>query len=78
MTKLATCSTIAVATIVCILVLPRATAFLSNIAKKRHAKSRGMTRLPDGMPIMPEDVLKYSQLPGIDKVFTVSSSFNIL
>lgn len=66
-------STIAAATIVCVLFLPRASGFITKAYTRSNASARGMTRLPNGMPVMPNDTVKYTQVPKVGSVFTVSA-----
>eukprot|EP00804_Cyclotella_cryptica_P005939 CCRYP_000205-RA/>CCRYP_000205-RA protein AED:0.18 eAED:0.18 QI:108/1/1/1/1/1/3/3506/172 len=73
----------ATAAVMCLLFLPRVNSFIPNWKTNvrtyvRHrpqgsSVQRDMTRLPDGMPVMPKDVVKYSQVPKVGTVFTATT-----
>lgn len=65
-------STMVAATIVCLVFLPQTNAFISKVTTWSNKSARGMTRQPDGMPVMPNDTVKYTQVPKVGSVFTVS------
>ena len=71
---LALYSTLGVAAIGCLVFLPQTNAFVTKITTRLNKSARGMTRLPDGMPVMPNNTVKYTQVPKAGSVFTVSSS----
>jgi hypothetical protein len=73
--EIALYSTIAAVSIFCLLFLPRTSAFIAKATTRSNGSAKGMTRLPNGMPIMPEDAVKYTQVPKVGSVFTVSIDF---
>ncbi|KAL3790074.1 hypothetical protein ACHAWO_004831 [Cyclotella atomus] len=67
-------SAIAATTIVCLLFLPRTRAFVSKVTPTRSKSSAPrLTRLPNGMPVMPDDTVKYTQVPKVGSVFTATT-----
>ncbi|KAL7517851.1 hypothetical protein ACHAWX_002729 [Stephanocyclus meneghinianus] len=69
----------AMAAVISLVILPRVHSFIpylkTNVRQTHKSSSVHicMTRLPNGMPILPKDVVKYSQVPKVGNVFTATT-----